>query len=184
MRLRQSPIAVLLLVPAGVLAGHTLGYAGAGHVHGGSAGIAAHSHGYLASASAVATLFAVLALVGAAGGVAAVRTVSFRHLLALQWGALLVQEGVEHALAGEPVVTLLTSLALWLSLAGQLAAAAGAALLVRSAGVVGSRLVALLTRTRPVALRCRGLARWNGAALPTSRAAWSLVARGPPTLSV
>jgi hypothetical protein len=142
-RLRQSPIAVLLLVPAGVLAGHALGYAGASHVHGGTA-TAGHSHGYLAAAGAVATLLAVLALAGVAIARPGASRVSFRTLLALQWGLLLVQEGVEHAVAGAPVVTLLTSFALWLSLAGQLVAAAGAALLVRSARAVGGRLAALV----------------------------------------
>ncbi|MDQ3979368.1 MAG: hypothetical protein M3314_07455 [Actinomycetota bacterium] len=184
MRPRQSPLCVLLLVPAGVLAGHALGYAGASHVHGGAAATAGHSHGYLAAAAAVATLLAVLALAGVAMARPAASRVSFRTLLTLQWGSLLVQEGVEHAVAGEPVVTLLSSFALWLSLAGQLVAAAGAALLVASARVVGGRLAALTTDTGSrFVLSGAGLVVPPPDPVRSLGAAGALLARGPPPVS-
>ena len=175
-------MAVLLLVPAGVLAGHALGYNAAGQVHGGPAATAGHPHGYLAAAAPVATVLALLALAGVAIGRAGRGTVSFRSLLALQWAALLVQEGVEHALAGEPVTTLLTSPALWLSLAGQMAAAAGALLLVRSVRGMGARLVGLAAvSARPFVLPGFALAGRCCRRLH-SRVGWTLAARGPPLL--
>ena len=180
MGLRQSPL-VLLLVPAAVLAGHALGYAGADHLHGGSAA-SGHSHGYLGGATAAAAILAVLALGGVAAG-ARVRGVSFRRLLALQWAALVVQEGVEHVLAGEPAVALLTSSALWLSLVGQLAAAAGACLLVRSTRAAAARLVAARTQARPVVLAYRGLVTPVCGAAGAWHTPLPLAARGPPALS-
>ena len=184
MRLRQSPIAVLLLVPAGVLAGHALGYAGAHELHGGAAATAAHSHGYLVAAWAVATLLAGVALTTAGAGAAGPTAVPFRRLVALQWSVLLVQEGAEHALAGEPVTTLLASPALWLSLVFQLAAAAGAVLLVRTAGAVGLRLTASLRWSAPFVLPGRRLVAPLAAGGHGDRLVRAPAQRGPPLLSV
>lgn len=183
MRLRQSPIAVLLLVPAGVLAGHALGYAGAEELHGGAVAVG-HSHGYLAVAAAFATLLAAVALATAGAGATGRAAVPFRRLVALQWSVLLVQEAAEHALAGEPVSTLLASPALWFSLVGQLAAAAGAVLLLRTASALGERLTACLRWNRPFVLPGRRLVAPLAAGGDGGRLVPTPAQRGPPALSV
>jgi hypothetical protein len=178
-RLRQGPVTVLLLVPAGVLAAHALGYAGAGHLHAGLGGTADHPHGYLAGAAAVATALAVLGLLATAAGIGVGR-VSYRRVVVLQWAALLVQEGIEHAVAAEPPASLLLAPPLWLSLVAQLVAGAGTILLLRSARAVGTRLVALSARSRPFPLPWGGPAPAAGMGLPHPGLKVRLAARGPP----
>jgi hypothetical protein len=176
--LKHGRLAVLLLLPAGVLAGHAMGYAGAGHAHGAAA--SPHVHGYLASAATVAVPLAVLALLWAVARPAAAAGVSFPRMLALQWVALLFQEAVEHLVAGQPVAALLGSRPLWLGLAAQLAVAGGAILLLRSARAVGARLASLPARVH-VLLGSAGTAvTATLAGAPRSRRWRAVPARAPP----
>lgn len=178
MALKHGRLALLLLLPAGVLTGHALGYAGAGHTHGPAAG--PHVHGYLTAAAAVAAPLALVALLWTVARPGSAARVSFPRVLGLQWAALLFQESVEHLVAGEPLAALLGSRPLWLGLTAQLAVAGGAVLLLRSARAVGARLAALPARLRLLLGGVGDVV--TPAPVPTLRSlAWLAVpARAPP----
>lgn len=181
MTLRHGRLALLLLLPAGVLTGHALGYAGAGHAHGPAAG--PHVHGYLTAAAAVAVPLALVALLWTVARPGSAAGVSFPRMLGLQWAALLFQESVEHLVAGQPLAALLGSRPLWLGLTAQLAVAAGAVLLLRSARAVGTRLAALPARLQ---ILLRGVGDLMAPApVGTHRSlAWLAVpARAPPPVA-
>ena len=182
MRLRSPRTAVLLAAPAGVLAGHTLGYLAA-DPH-------AVEHAYLGGAFAVVGPLAVAAMLWTAlagarsrSGRGPVRPLPLGPLLAAQWILFAGQEMTEHALAGHGPAEALRSPAVWLGVAAQAVVALALALLLRAAGVAGARLLASLSR-------CRVMTGAVAGGWPRSTALWSPAApagrgptsRGPPPL--
>lgn len=143
MRSTRSGLAVLL-APAGVLAGHALGYllAGSGHT-----GAHAVDHGYLPTAAAVAVPAVLAAVVWTVLGAdrregpGMARGCSLRFLVVAQWTLFVGQELVEHAATGD-AARVVASPALWLGLVSQVAVAAAAMLFLSAASWVGGRVVA------------------------------------------
>ena len=180
MRLRWPRTAVLLAAPAGVLAGHGLGYLG-GDPH-------AVDHAYLGGAVAVVGPLAVAALlwaavVGSRSGRAPVRPLPVGPLLAAQWILFAGQEMTEHALAGHGPAEALRSPAVWLGGAAQAVVALALALLLRAAGVAGARLLTSISQSSVAPGAAAGgwprrAARWSPAAPPGGGA----TSRGPPRL--
>ena len=184
MRLRSprsapSPrTAVVLAAPAGVLAGHALGYlSGDSHTV---------DHSYLGVASAVVGPLAVAALLWAAlTGTRArpySRPLPVGPLLAAQWMLFAGQEMAEHALAGHGPAEALRSPAVWLGLAAQVVVALGLTLLLRAAVVAGARLTASLARGAPAAAAAGGWPRSTARRAPSLLAARLPTSRGPPPL--
>ena len=141
----------VLVAPAGVMAGHALGYLLAGRGH---AGHHAVDHGYLPAAASVAvalflgTLLWNFARVRSSGP----RTSPWgspasgppvRLMVCAQWVLFVGQELVEHAAAGD-AVAVIQSPALWLGLVSQVAVATAAILLLSAADWAGGRVVDIL----------------------------------------
>ena len=133
---------VVLVAPAGVVAGHGLGYLLSGADTPGSHAV---DHGYLPIAVSVALPLVVGALLWAAARPGRTGTrhrsqVPLGLLVATQWTLFTGQELVEHAAAGH-AAGLLHSRALWFGLGAQVVVAATAALLVSASALVGARAV-------------------------------------------
>jgi hypothetical protein len=171
--------AVLLLVPAGVLVGHALAYAAAGHVHSTTGGVHPDvGHGYLSLAAAVAAPLALAGLfLSAVDG--RVASVPLRRVCVLQWATFLLQEAVEHLLAGDALTAVVTSTPLWFGLVTQAAVALGATALLRAAGTTGVRLLALVSRPPMVAAAVGGYPAVP-MATPRPRPRRTMAPRGPP----
>ncbi len=182
MRLRP---ALVLAAPAGVLAGHAIGYLAAP----GPAGEAAVHHGYLALVLALAVPLAVLAVgwavtVGRRRPAAPGRLdgdIALGPLVVAQWVLFSGQEVVEHALAGHGVGAILHSPALWCGLTAQVVTALAVVVLLRTSVAAGARLVGL-GGAGPAAAALPVL-RWGSAPpswpVPSSPAA-VCPSRGPP----
>jgi hypothetical protein len=168
-RLHWGRVTLALMMPAGVLAGHALGYgvAGphAGHDH----------HGYLPAAGAAAAVLALAALFAAAAGPGRGH-IRLSHLVAAQAAAFATQEVIEHAAAGHGAAAVLESPAVWLGLAAQVATALCAALVVASASAAGAVLLA----ARPAdAARALPAPTWLPPAADPFPAGVVLLAAGP-----
>lgn len=175
---------VVLVAPAGVVAGHGLGYLLAGADAPGSHAV---DHRYLPVAVSVAVPLVVGALLWAAahpgrtGRAGHRRQVPLGPLVAAQWILFTGQELVEHAAAGH-AAGLLHSRALWWGLGAQVVVAAASALLLSASALVGARavhvarlgparLVPPLVSTRPNV----GTRRLRAAVLCST-----ITSRGPP----
>jgi hypothetical protein len=146
---RSTP--AVLAVPAAVLAGHWLGYLLAGNGHHASHRV---GHGYLSAAVTVALPALGAALVSVAlgsggrgrrcgegrGGLPAVAS-----LVGAQWAVFVVQELIEHTLAGDALAAV-ASPALWVGLAAQVAVAITVWLLLSGASWAGGRAVDVFVR--------------------------------------
>ena len=177
MRASRTP---LLLLPAGLTAGHAAGYLVTGGGHHGASDAA---HGYLPLAVRLAVPLAAGGLAGAVAHGrrhAAARPLAWDRL-ALQLGALfLLVEVFEHAVAGLGPVHVLHAPATAWGLLGQLVAAWALTTLLRVAHRAGRWVAPASTPARP---RSAG-ASWSRSAdadRPRGRdaATWALL-RAPP----
>lgn len=183
MRPRVHRPAFLVMVPAGVLAGHGLAYLAFGHGHEASHHL---DHGYLAVVAALAVPLAVagLATAGwrpATTPVGPTAPVGVAPYAALQAAIFVLQEAVEHAIAGHDPASLLDSPLLWTGLLAQAIVAAGITLAIRAAEAVGSR--SLLVAKFGSGLRLPALSPWRPmpvAPMPRPVTFGRPAGRGPP----
>ena len=178
MRLSSARAAVALAAPAGVLAGHAVGYL-PGDPH--SAGHAV-DHSYLAGAAAVAGPLVVAAMLWAALGGARGRSrpPAVGPLLVAQSALFTGQEMVEHTLAGHGAGEALRSPAVWTGLAAQALVALALALLLGAATAAGARAVATLSRGSSLPAGPAGWFRPGSPWRPPGAVAAALPARSPP----
>ncbi|HEX2192345.1 MAG TPA: hypothetical protein VHH09_04060 [Acidimicrobiales bacterium] len=173
-------VTVAFLVPAGALAGHAIGYAAAGgHAHSGV------GHGYLAALTAVAVPLA-LATLGwqAYRGATRGRRPALGPLVVAQPLLFLLQESLEHLVAGHGIGSVAASPAVVAGVLAQAIVAGLVLLFVRAAWATGRAAAAALRRRRR---------RW-GSRPPVLRPATATAAvvrfshtpvseRGPPSFS-
>jgi hypothetical protein len=177
MRLSSARVTIALAAPAGVLAGHALGYLAGGPHAGGHA----VDHSYLTVAAAGFSPLAVAALLWAAmSGTRPGSRVPVGALLAAQWALFAGQEMAEHALAGHGPAEALRSPAVWLGLGAQVLVALALALLLRVAGVTGARVLASLARLVRGATAASGWPPSTGPRSPSFLPARRPSSRGPP----
>ena len=180
MRLSSARVAVALAAPAGVLAGHAVGYL-AGDAHSGGHAV---DHAYLSGAAAVVGPLAVAALVwaGLSGARPGARSLPFGPLLAAQWALFFGQEMIEHALAGHGPLAALESPAVWLGLAAQVVVALALAVLLHAAGATAARALAFLARLLAPRTVAGGWARPAAWPAPSCLCRLRPASRGPPPL--
>ena len=179
MRLNSARTAVALAAPAGVVAGHAVGYLAA-DPHSGSPAV---DHSYLAGAPSLCAPLVVAALLWAAtaGAGSCRRSLVAGPLLAAQWALFVGQELVEHTLAGHGPGAALQSPAVWIGVAAQALVAVALALLLRTAAVAGARvttsLSTLATGLEPPATPARPRSAWR----PSFAVTAAPSGRGPPS---
>lgn len=146
-RVARRQIAGLLLLPAGVLASHALGYLFA-HPHAAERHQALSHHGHLSILTLLAIPAAATALVVAALAGRAERKLEVRpgSLALAQTLGFIVLEMVEHAASDSGLGGAMAESGLWWGLGVQLVVAAAAVALLQLGAVAGAAL------TRPPAL--------------------------------
>lgn len=170
------PLSAVLVLPAGVLVGHAVGY-GTGHADAPSA--AAHSH--LPTMAATAAVLAVVGLVLAAwrGDAPPRSRLPVLRLAGAQTAAFLLLEAAEHVGVGLSLADLAGSPAVWIGVVAQLGVAAvavtalGVAAAVPDCAVALPGLVLACQRGRTIAPTPPWSPRPPRAALPAGP-------RGPP----
>ena len=181
--MRRTPhLWSLLLVPAGLVAGHLLGYRAAGLL--GAAPPVTGGHSYLQGVVCLAVPFslAVLARALLSGVSSESPPVRFPLLAAAQVGLFVLVELAEHAAAGVGPVDALLEPATFVGVLAQLVVAWALWFVVRAATRAGSRLV---SQRRPVPKLAGFAAPWrpvDGGRSIDLVAVSSLSRRGPPAL--
>lgn len=178
--MRSSRLWSLLLVPAGLVAGHVIGYGAAGALGAMPATTAGHSYLQGLLCLAVPFSLAVLGQAVIAGVRAEVPPVRFASLGGAQVALFLLIEVAGRAAAGVPVLDALIEPSILLGALAQIAVAGALWSAVRAATRVGTRLAAPGGDT---AVRVASAWRPTGA-VPAARsiALSSISRRGPPVV--